>query len=131
MTAQDDDPVGVQAPRPDHAAQADGAVADDCHRLAGANLGGEGGVVARRHHVRKRQKRRHQRVVPVDGEDHQRPIGLGHAHRLTLAAADSVEAVPASVEARGVQSLATEDAGAVGPHERREDEVADLHGVDV
>ena len=38
MPAEDDDPLRAEAPRGDHSAQPDGAVADDGHRLSGADL---------------------------------------------------------------------------------------------
>ena len=131
MVAEEDDLLGAEAPRRDHAAQADRAVADDGDRLAGPDVGGERGVVAGRHHVGEREQRRHQRVVLVDREDDERPVRLRDAHRLALPAVDAVAAVPAAVEARGVQPLPAEDAGAVRPHERRDDEVAGLHRADV
>ena len=41
VAAEDDDLLGAEALGGDHAAQADGAVADDGHRLAGADLRGD------------------------------------------------------------------------------------------
>ena len=131
VVAEHDDPLGAEPLRRDHAAQADGAVADDRHGLAGANLGGERCVVARRHHVREREQRRHQRVVLVDRKRDERPVRLRHAHGFALAAVDSVHAVAAAVQARRVQPFAAEDARAVGPHERRDHEVALLDRLDV
>jgi hypothetical protein len=46
MAAEDDDPLGAETLRGDHAAEADGAVSDDGQRLVGAHLCGDGGVVA-------------------------------------------------------------------------------------
>ena len=66
MTAEDDDPLGAEPAGGDHAAQADGAVADNSDGLASADLGGQGRVMAGAHHVGKREKRRHQRVVFAD-----------------------------------------------------------------
>ena len=94
--------------------------------LPGADLGGEGRVVARRHHVREREQRRHQRVVGADRQHDERPVRLRDAHRLALSAVDAVAAVPAAVEAGALQPLPAEHAGAVGPDERRDDEVAGL-----
>ena len=51
VTAHDDDLLGAEALRRDHAAQADGAVPDDGHGLAGADPGGDGRVMARPHHI--------------------------------------------------------------------------------
>ena len=67
----------------------------------------------------------------ADRQDDERSVRLGDAHRLALSAVDAVHAVPASVEAGGVQPLPAEDAGAVGPDERRDDEVAGLDRADV
>jgi hypothetical protein len=86
-------------------------------------------VVARPHHVRKSQKRGHQRIVFAVRQDDERSVRLRDTHRLALAAVDSVLTVPASVQARGVQPLAAEHAGAIRPQERRDDKVAGLHGA--
>jgi len=51
MAAHDDDLLGAEALRGDHAAQADGAVAHDGDAIAWADLGDDGGVVAGAHHV--------------------------------------------------------------------------------
>ena len=87
--------------------------------------------MARRHHVREREQRRHQLVVSAHRQGDECAVRLRDTDRFALAAVDPIEAVSASVEARRVQSLAAEDAGAVGPDERRDDEVALLHAADV
>jgi hypothetical protein len=51
MTAQHDDLLGAEAAGGNHTAQAHRAIANDCHRLAGAYPGGNGGMMARAHHV--------------------------------------------------------------------------------
>ena len=86
MAAEDEDPLGAETPGGDHAAQADGPVADDGHVLAGGDPRGTGGVVAGAHHVGEREQRRHQRVVLADREDDERPVRLGDAHGFSLAA---------------------------------------------
>ena len=129
MAAEDEDPLGAETPGGDHAAEADGAVADDGHVLAGSDPRGAGGVVPGAHHVGEREQRRHQRVVLVDREDDERPVRLGDAHGLPLAAVLLGASPPAAVQARGLKTLAAEDAGAVRPGERRDDEVARLHGA--
>ena len=88
-------------------------------------------MVAGPHHVGERQERRHQRVVAADREHDERAVGLRDAHRLALAAVDARAAPPAAVQTRGLQPLAAELAGAVGPGERRDDEVALLHRADL
>ena len=88
---EEDDLLGAEALRGDHAAQADRAVADDGDGLAGADPGADGRVVARPHHVRQREQRRHQRVVLADRQDEERAVRLGHAHRFALAPSTSPE----------------------------------------
>ena len=132
VAAEQDDLLGAEALRGDHAAEADRAVADDRRGLAGADPGAATAAwwpVA--HHVGERQQRRHQRVVRADRQDDERAVRLRDAHRLALAAVELGPAPAAAVEARGVQPLPAEDAGAVGPGERRDDEVAGLDGADL
>jgi hypothetical protein len=83
-------------------------------------------VVAGAHHVGEREQRRHQLVVGGDRQHDQGAVCLRDAHRFSLTAVDVVEAVPAPVQALAVQPLAAEDAGAVRPQERGDDEVAGL-----
>ena len=99
MPAQDDDPLGAEAAGGDDAAEAHGAVADDGDRPAGPDLGGEGCVMTRRHHVGEREQRRHQRVLLADRQQQERAICLGDADRLALAAVHSVVAIPSSLQA--------------------------------
>jgi hypothetical protein len=99
MSTQDDDPLGAEAAGSDQAAQADGAVADDGDRLAGPDAGGEGRVMASRHHVGEREQRRHQRVVFADRQNDERAVRLGDADGLSLAAVHSLVAIPSSMEA--------------------------------
>ena len=51
VVAEQDDLFGAESLRCDHAAEADGAVADDRDRVPGRDLGRDGGVVAGTHHV--------------------------------------------------------------------------------
>src|SRR5438093_1923578 len=113
MTAEDDDLLGAEPAGGDHAAQADGTVSNDGDGLARADPGSEGRVVAGSHHIRKREKRRDQRVVGADWKDDERPVRLRNAHRFALAAVDAVAGPPPAVKAGGVQALLAEDAGAV------------------
>ena len=76
MTAEHDDLLGAEPAGGDHAAQTHGAVTDDRDHLARAALCGERGMVARAHHVRQRQQRRHQRVIRTDRKHDQRPVRL-------------------------------------------------------
>jgi hypothetical protein len=131
MAPQDDDLLGAEAPGGDHAAQADGAVPDDGHRLPGTDLRGDSGVMARPHHVCERQKRRHQRLVGTDRQDNERPVCLRDAHRFGLCSLDVLGAEEPSVDARGVEPLAAEETCAVGVGEGHDDDIADLHGADV
>ena len=67
----------------------------------------------------------------ADRQDDERSVGLRDAHRLALAAVELGPAPEAAVQARGLQPLLAEHAGAVGPGERGDDEVARLHRADV
>src|SRR5271169_5608064 len=131
VPAEDDDLLRAEALRGDHAAETDRAVADDRDILAGGDPGGEGCVMSRSHHVRESQQRRHERVVAVDRQGDQRAVGLRNAHRLALAAVEIGAAPEATVETGGVQALTAEDAGAVGPRERGDDEMADLDSANI
>ncbi len=51
MAVEDDDLLGTEAPGSDHAAQADGAVTNNGHRLPWADVGRDGRMMARPHHV--------------------------------------------------------------------------------
>ena len=127
VAAEDDDPLRAQPLRGDHPAQPDGAVADDGHRLARARR-----RRARRRGARCRSRRRASAatasavVLRRPGSDDQRAVGERHAHRLALAAVDPSLAVEAAVQAGRVEPLVAEDAGAVRPRERRDDEIAAL-----
>src|SRR5213078_3538886 len=99
IVAEEDDLVGAQPLRSDHAAETHCAVADDCCGLTWRDLGCDGSVVACTHHVRECEQRRHQLVVLVDGQHDKGAVRLRNTHRLALAAVDVVEPVPAAVEA--------------------------------
>ncbi len=51
MAPEDDDLLGAETPGGDDAAQADGAVTDNGHRLPWAYVGGDGRMMTRPHHV--------------------------------------------------------------------------------
>jgi hypothetical protein len=74
VAAEQDDLLGAEPLRCDHAAEADGAVANDSDRLTGRDLGRDGSVVAGAHHVGQRQQRRHDRSVLADGQDDERAV---------------------------------------------------------
>src|SRR5439155_141747 len=131
MAAHDDELLGAETRRGDHAAQANGAVADDGDGLAGADLRGDGRVVACAHHVREGEERWHQRVVLLDRKDDERPIRLWGAHRLGLRTVDLVCAEEPAVDARRLQSLVAELARSVRERERHHDEITDFQGADV
>ena len=105
--------LGAQPTGCDDTAQSDRAVADDCHDSAGADPGGERGVVAGAHHVREREQRRHQGVVLADGEDDERAVRERHADRFALAPVEFCATPPTAMDAGGLQTLPTELAGAV------------------
>ena len=131
MAAENDDLLGSEPPRGDHPTEPDSAVSDDGHRLAGTDLRAESRVVPGRHHVREREQRRHQLVVGADRKDNERSVRLWDTDRFALSAVHAVEAVPPAVQAGGLQPGAAEDAGAVRPDERRDDEVALLERAHV
>src|SRR6266511_5561290 len=81
------------------------------------------------HHVREREERGRQRVVSIEGQDDERSVSLRDAHGLALSAVDVVEAVSADMEAFTLQALLAEHTGAIGPLERRNDEIAGLDGL--
>ena len=124
MAAEEDDLLGAEPLGGDHAAQADGAVADDGHGLARADLGGDGRVVARPHHVGEGEQRRHQRVVSPTGRTTSVPSACGTRTASPWPPSTPSLAAEAAVQAGRVQPLMAEDAGAVGAGERRDDEVA-------
>jgi hypothetical protein len=99
VVAEQDDPLGAEPFRGDHAAETDGAVADDGDPLPRPDLGRDGGVVPGAHHVSEREQRRHERVVLADRERNERAVCLRDAYRLALAAIDVAPAVAAAVQA--------------------------------
>ncbi len=129
----------VVAPEPlggDDGAQPDGAVADDGDRVARPHAGRHGGVVARAHDVAERQEAGDLVVGDRPRHDGEGAVGERHAHALALtavgeAAEPVVAAPPAAVEARRAHAVAAVRAGAVAHVERRDDEVADAHDLDV
>ncbi len=131
VAAEDDDALGAEAPGGDHAADADGAVADHGGGDAGTHPRRDGGVVTGPHHVGKGQKRRHQRVVGPDRELDQGPVRLRDADRLGLPAADSVPTPDTAVDARGLQALLAELAAPVAEHERGDDEISGNDRCDI
>ena len=83
----------------------DGAVADDRHRVARLDAGGDRGVVAGAHHVGEGQQSGHLVVADLVAHRHERAVGERHAHALALpAVGEPAEAVvaapPAAVQAR-------------------------------
>jgi len=131
MTPEEDDLFGPKPTRRDHAAQADGAIADDGRRLARPDIRADGRMVTGCHHVRECQQPWHQRVVLANRQDDARAVCLGNAHRFALAAVNAVRAIPSTMEAGAVQPFPTEDAGAIGVEERRGDDIAGVHGSDI
>ena len=99
MPAEEDDLLGAEALRGDDAAEADGAVSDDSDGLSRADFGGDGRMMARAHHVRQREERRHQRVVLADRQDEERSIGLRDADGLRLSACHLAGAEETAVDA--------------------------------
>ena len=79
------------------------------------------------HHVGEGQERRHERVVRADRKRDQRSVRLRDTDGFPLAAVERGAAPPSAVQAGRLQSLLAEFAGAIGPGERRDDQIALLH----
>src|SRR5439155_17504046 len=79
MSTQHDNLLSAQALRGGDAAQANGAVTEDGCRFPAAYPGADSRMVARTHHVRQREKRRHQRVISADQQREKRSVCLGDA----------------------------------------------------
>ncbi len=128
VAAQRNDPLGAEALGGEDPAQADRAVADDGHGGALADAGAEGGVVAGAHHVGQGQQAGQQLVVGdgLGGQLHEGAVGVRDADGLALAAVEADRAPETAVHAGGVEALGAVVAGAVGPHEGGDDEVAGL-----
>ncbi len=94
VPAEQDDPLGAEPAGGDHGAQPHRPVAHHGDDRPRADPGGERRVVAGRHHVGQGEQRRHQRVVDAGRQGDERPVGLGHPHRLALPAVHAVEPVP-------------------------------------
>ena len=92
--------------------------------VPGRHAARERGVVAGAVDVGEGEQRGVERRVDAGGHLHEGAVGLRHAHRLGLAAADPVAGPEPAVTARGLQALAAEVAGAVRPGERGDHEVA-------
>jgi ELWxxDGT repeat protein len=105
VTTEKDDLLRSKPFGRNHPAQTDGAIADDRRGLAGTDIGGKGGMVARSHHVGESDEGRHQRIARADRENDERPVGLGNAYGFALAAVDAVARPPAPVQTRGVQPV--------------------------
>ena len=131
VPAHQDDLLGAQPLRGQHAAQSDGAVADDGHGVAGLHPGGDRAVVAGAEHVGQRQQRRHERRVRGDRQLDQRALGQRHPHRLALAGVHAGRAPSAAVAAGDLQARRAEVAGVVRPHERRHHQVAGSEAGDL
>ena len=125
MTTHDDDLLGTKSLRRDDAAQAHGAITHHGDRAATANPGRDRRMVAGAHHIRKREQRRHQRIVLADVQGVEGAVSLWHAQRLGLCTAGlAAVAEEAAVDARGLQSVVAEHAAAVGVGEGHHDDLA-------
>jgi hypothetical protein len=74
VAAEHDDPFGAESLRGDHTAEPDSAVTDDGGDLSGSDLRVKSGMVACAHHVRERQKRRHQGIALADRQPDERSV---------------------------------------------------------
>src|SRR5712691_421104 len=131
VTAEDDDLLRTETTGGNDTAETHRAITDYGGDLARAHIRPERRVMARAHHVGEGEERRHESVVRADGKRDQRSVRQRDADRLALAAIERGAAPPSAVQARGLQTLLAEFAGAVGPGERRDDQVALLHRLHV
>ena len=83
--------------------------------------------MASAHDVGEGQERRHEGVVGADPKRHQRSVRQRDTDRLALAAIELGAAPPSAVQTGRLQSLLAEFAGAIGPGEWRDDQVALFH----
>ncbi len=106
--------------------RADGAVADDGDGGAGPHAGAEGGVVAGAQDVGEGEQRGQEPVVGgrLGGQLDEGAVGEGNADGLALAAVGAHGAPEAAARAGGLEALGAVRAGAVGPDEGGDDEVA-------
>jgi hypothetical protein len=131
MTTHQDDLFRTEAFGRNNAAQSNSAVADDSSRFAGRNARDEGRMVPGAHHIRKRQERRHKRVISTDWQNEQRAIGLRNTKGFRLRALHASVAEKTAMETSGLQVLVTEDTGAVGERERHDHEITLLQRLDL
>ena len=124
VAAHQDDALGPEALRGQHRHEADRPVADHRDRGPSVDTRQLRGVVPGTVHVGEGEQRREQLGVLGDGQHNEGAVCLGNPDRLGLAAADVARREESSVQARGLQSVEAELARAVGPGERRDDEVA-------
>ena len=112
MASEHDDLLGAEALGGDDTAEADRAIANNGGGVARCDARRTRGVMAGAHHIRKRQQRRHQRLVHIDRQPDEGAVGLRDADRLALPAVE-VAAPPAAVQARRLQAFMAEDTRAV------------------
>lgn len=134
--AERDDALRAEPLGGEHPAQADGAVTDDRDGAARRDARADGGVVAGAQDVGERQQGGEQAVVGCGGgrELDQGAVGVGDADGLALAAvrlrAVRADRAPeAALGAGGGEALGAVGAGAVGPDERGDGQIADGEAV--
>ena len=74
----------TETPRGDNATEPDCAISDNSDCLARRDFGGNGRVMARPHHVGKRKKRGHQRVIFAHRQHEKRSVGLRDTDSFSL-----------------------------------------------
>jgi hypothetical protein len=129
MARHRDDALGTQLLGGQHPHQPNGAIADHGDGLAGSDLGGVGSEPAGSEHVGGGQQRRDQILVWLPRGSDEGAVGVWDAGLLRLGA-DGGRDELAVDEARRIPGPA-DLTGAVGDHERADDEVARLDRLDV
>jgi len=86
VATEEEDAIGSQSSRCQHAAQANRAISNYSNGTARLNVGRHSSVMSGCHHVCERQNGFEQRVIIFDrfGQNDERAIRKGRSHRFTL-----------------------------------------------
>src|SRR5205814_5849502 len=113
MMSQYDDLLCAEPLCCNHTAQANRAVADNSHDIAGGNLRRDSSVMTCAHHIGQSEKRCHQRIISFDRQNEERSVCQWDAYCLCLRTRNLFIAEEATAGARRLQSRAAELARAV------------------
>jgi len=125
VPAERDDASRAEPTSGDDGTQAHRAIPDDRDDAAGPNAAADCGVMAGAHHIGEREKRAQRRVgMTGPGDPDESGVRERDAHRLALAAVDSVVPERATGDAVRRPPGTTVCARAVAVCERSDDEIA-------